>query len=140
MDMELAKLRHLLLQHPADVATWEAALADNVHMRIGSASPVLGKPAVLPCLADLLGNVEEFDGRMGQFWKIREALLAETELHWRGPSGKIRIVPCFLVVRARGELIEDLRFYCDLWTLLDVQRLRAWLRGTTDNGTSADTR
>ena len=112
---------------------------DNVHMRIGSARPALGKRAVLPCLANLLSTIEEIDSKMGQFWKVREALLAETELHWRGPFEKVRIVPCFVVVRARGELIEDLRFYCDLWTALDGRRLRARLGGTARAGTGADT-
>jgi hypothetical protein len=114
--MELAKLRGLLLPHLADIGTWEAALADNVHLRVGSARPVLGKRAALSCLADLLSQIEEIDGKMGQFWKVREALLAETALLLRHPFGNARIVPCFLVVRARRELIEDLRFYCDLWT------------------------
>ena len=114
--MELAKLRDLLEPHPADIAIWEAALAKNVHMRVGSGSPALGKRAVLSCLADLLDRVEKFDGKMGQFWKVREALLAETALVLRRPFGKVQTVPCFLVVRARGDLIEDLRFYCDVWT------------------------
>ena len=112
--MELTRLRDLLSPRPADLAIWEAALADDVHLRIGSASPALGKRAVLLRLASLFDTIEEIDGKMGQFWKIREALLAETELRWRISHGIVRIVPCFLVVRARGELIEDLRFYCDL--------------------------
>jgi hypothetical protein len=113
-------------------------LADSVHMRIGSARPALGKRAVLVCLADLLSTIEEVDSKMGQFWKVRDALLAETELHWRGPFGKVRIVPCFVVVRARRDLIEDLRFYCDLLTLPGGRRLRARLSGTVGAGAGGD--
>jgi hypothetical protein len=114
--MELARLRDLLSPYPADIARWEAALAENVHMRVGSGRPALGKRAVLSCLAELLSHVEKFDSKMGQFWKVRDALLAETALLLRQPFGQAQIVPCFLVVRARSDLIEDLRFYCDLWT------------------------
>ena len=88
-------------------------MAANVHMRIGSAPPALGKHAVLPCLANLFSAIEAIDDRMRQFWKVGDALLAEMELHWRSPFEKIRIVPCFVAVRAKRELIEDLRFYCD---------------------------
>ena len=112
--MELTKLRNLLSPYPADIVVWEAALADNVHMRVGSGRPALGKRAVVLSLTDLLSRIEQFDGRMGQFWRAREALLAETALVLRPPFGEVQIVPCFLVVRARGELMEDMRFYCDL--------------------------
>jgi len=114
--MELARLRDLLSPYPADIARWEAAMAEKVHMRVGSGRPALGKRAALACLTDFLSQVESFDGRMGQFWKVREALLAETALILRRPSGGFPIVPCFLVVRARGDLIEDLRFYCEMLT------------------------
>lgn len=134
--MEPVRLRDLLSPYPADIPTWEAALADSVHMRIGSARPALGKSAVLPCLAVLFSAIEAIDSKVGQFWKIREALLAETELRWRVSPGTSRVVPCFVVVRARLELIEDLRFYCDLWALPHGRRFRASLGGAARAGSS----
>ena len=112
--MELVRFRDLLSPRPADAGIWEAVIAEHVHMRVGSALPALGKRAVLRCLASFRDRVEGVDSNIGQYWKVREALFAEVELHWRAGGDVVRLVPCFLAARARRDLIEDLRFYCDL--------------------------
>jgi hypothetical protein len=82
-------------------------------MRIGSAPPVLGKAAVLRGLEPFLERTEPFGRVICEAWRARDALLLETELRWLGASAAPPIVPCFLIIRSRAGLIEDMRWYCE---------------------------
>jgi hypothetical protein len=42
-----ATLKHLLLTRPFDRDAWDAAAAQDLHVRIGNAAPVMGKIAAL---------------------------------------------------------------------------------------------
>lgn len=101
-------LRLLLQVQPFDLALWHCATGDALHLRIGSACPVIGKTDALLELARFMAPVESFGTRFCEAWARAEMIHVETELRIDG-----RDIPCAIVTRSFSGLLQDIRFYLD---------------------------
>ena len=108
-----AKVKELLLRAPSDTAAWEAAVGDDLHVRIGNAAPAVGKNAALAELAGFLGRVDSVGENFCELFRGRETYIAEMEVAFSNFTDDQQRIPCVVVVRTSGSSVIDVRFHLD---------------------------
>lgn len=102
-----------LLNAPFRFETWAALSAPHLHVRIGNAPPAIDQAAALADLELFMSRIDRFGCRYCEICQIREAIFAETDLQFRDAMRVERVIPCTIVVRVTGGLIQDIRFHLD---------------------------
>lgn len=118
--MDRDRLRALLSGHKVGAEALGCLLAEDVHLRIGSALPAIGKAPSVAELGRLLDRVEAVGGIFHEVWQVDETCFVETEITYTGLDGRAATIPCVVIVRPHTGLVQDLRFY------LDPTPLPAW--------------
>jgi hypothetical protein len=106
------KLQHLITR-PFDAVTWGDIVAQDIHVRIGNAPPIIGK-------ADALAELERFFARVASmgagYWESctrRESIFAEVEVDFINDDGCECRIPCMIMARMEDGRLLDLRFGLD---------------------------
>ncbi len=104
----------LLGAGPDRLAAWAAILDPGVHLRVGNRPPALGVDAAIRELGLLLADVAAARGCHREVWRLRGAVLVETELGVLDDAvGRYRI-PVAAVLRIGGDgRAIDVRIYLD---------------------------
>jgi ketosteroid isomerase-like protein len=96
-----------------DVSGLAAFMTDDVHLRLGNADPVQGKPAFLQAVNAFLGSVAGFRHEVLNVWRDGDALIAEFDVHYTRLDGREVTLPCCNVFRLRDGLVAEYRSYID---------------------------
>lgn len=107
------KLGQLLSTHPFDRVAWEAAVAHDLHLRIGNAAPVIGKTAALAELNLFFARIKSIGTGFCETCRLRETVFAEMEVEFTDAVGCEQRIPCVIVVRVTGGTFLDIRFHLD---------------------------
>ncbi len=104
----------LLGAGPDRLEAWSAILDPGVHLRVGNRPPALGIDAAIRELALLLANVAAARGCHREVWRLRGAVLVETELGVPGDAAGRDRIPVAVVLRVGGDgKAVDVRLYLD---------------------------
>jgi hypothetical protein len=102
-----------LLLLPFDRAAWEAVSGPHLHLRIGNAAPAMGRDVALRAYGGFRGRLTAIGCRYCDYWERREAIFAETDVCFVGHDGSPREIPCTIIARVTGGLLQDLRLHLD---------------------------
>ena len=108
-----ASVRQLLLTHPFDREAWESAAAQDLHVRIGNAAPVIGRSDAITELDCFFARVRSIGAGFCETCRSRETLFAELEVEFRDSAGLLQWIPCVVVVRLAGAAVLDVRLHLD---------------------------
>lgn len=111
--MDQSRLRAILCGGRIDAAALGRFFAEDVHLRVGSAVPAVGKRRALVELGRLLDRVEAVGGVFHEVWQVDETCFVETEISYAGSGGRATAIPCVVIVRPHTGLVQDIRFYLD---------------------------
>ncbi len=104
----------LLGAGPDRLEAWAAILDPGVHLRVGNRPPALGVDAAIRELGLLLANVATARGCHREVWRLRGAVLVETELGVPGDAAGRDRIPVAVVLRVGGDgKAVDVRLYLD---------------------------
>jgi hypothetical protein len=107
------KLEQLLARRQFDPSAWAEIVADDVHVRIGNAAPVIGRDPALAELGLFFARIDSIGAGFREMWKRRETVYAELEVEFTDATGRERRIPCAIVARATGGSLRDIRFHLD---------------------------
>lgn len=108
-----AYLSQLCVDRSLNVDLMNGLLTDQCHLRIGNASPSLGKPDVL---RELAGFVRQADSiGLGYFdaWRSRNVIILELDCVMTRKRGLRITVPFVAILRMADDLVDDIRIYID---------------------------
>ena len=109
-----AKLRHLLTAPSFDGQAWAAAVAHDLHVRIGNAQPAIGKTAALGTLGVFFSRIDSLGDGFCEMRKVKETIYAEMEVGFTNAAGLEQQIPCAIVVRLTvGGSLLDIRVHLD---------------------------
>lgn len=111
--MDQDRLRAILGGERIDAGALGRFFAEDVHLRVGSAAPAVGKRRALAELALLLDRVAAVGGVFHEVWQVDDTCFVETEITYAGPGGRTTVIPCVVIVRPHTGLVQDIRFYLD---------------------------
>jgi hypothetical protein len=106
-------LQRVITTRPFDDVAWRKIIAHEIHVRIGNAAPVIGKPAALAELRRFFSRVESVGGGFWELCKRRETIFAEVEVRFIDMAGSDQCIPCVIVARMAGRVLIDLRLGLD---------------------------
>jgi hypothetical protein len=109
----LSAISRLLAARPFDRAGWEAAAAQDLHVRIGNAATVIGKKDGLAELGRFFSRITSLGTGFCETCRSRETLFAELDVEFQDTEGKARRIPCVLVVRVADAALLDVRLHLD---------------------------
>jgi ketosteroid isomerase-like protein len=96
-----------------DITAFAAFLTDDVRLRLGNATTVHGKAALIAEVKAFLGSVGGVRHEFINIWSDRDALIAEFDVHYMRLDGRTVTLPCCNVFRLRDGLIAEYRSYID---------------------------
>ncbi len=104
----------LLGAGPDRLVAWAAILDPGVHLRVGNRPPALGVDAAIRELGLLLADAAAARGCHREVWRLRGAVLVETELGVPGDAAGRDRIPVAVVLRVGGDgKAIDVRIYLD---------------------------
>jgi hypothetical protein len=106
-------LEQLFRAERFDRKAWEMVVAEDIHMRIGNAVPVIGKVAVMAELETFFDRVQSVGDSFWEVCRRRDTIFVEVEIHFIDVVGADRLIPCVIVARLAGGNLLDLRFDLD---------------------------
>jgi hypothetical protein len=107
------RLKRLLTSQPLDANAWSDIASDDLHVRIGNASPAIGKDAALAELELFFARINSMGTGFLEIWRRQETVYAELEVQFTEPMGCERRIPCAIVARITHGSLRDLRFHLD---------------------------
>ncbi|HEV7800969.1 MAG TPA: nuclear transport factor 2 family protein [Burkholderiales bacterium] len=108
-----AKLKHLIAGPRFDPVAWGEIIADDMHLRIGNAAPVIGRDSALAELGRFFARIDSLAAGFYDMWRRRETVYVELEVEFTDATGRKRRIPCAIVARAADGILLDLRFHLD---------------------------
>jgi hypothetical protein len=111
--LSIPAVSRLFAARSFDRAAWEAAVAQDLHVRIDNAAPVIGKKDGLAELGRFFSRITSLGTGFRETCRSRETMFAELEVEFQDSEGETRRIPCVLVVRVAGAALLDVRLHLD---------------------------
>jgi ketosteroid isomerase-like protein len=97
-----------------NVPALAALMTDDVHLRLGNAEPVEGKPAFIAASEAFNASVTAVRHHVLDVWSAGDALIVQLDVHYTRLDGQELTLPCCNVFRLRDGLVSDYRVYMDI--------------------------
>lgn len=110
---ETPKLAELVRQAPFSAERWAVLIGEHCHGRIGHASPIIGRSALLDALTAFFSVVDRVESPFAQSWSIGDAHIIESEAIFLNREGARETTPCVIIARQKGGPLRDLRIVID---------------------------
>lgn len=112
-SMSIPAVSRLFAARSFDRAAWDAAVAQDLHVRIGNAAPAIGKQNGLAELGRFFSRITSLGSGFRETCRSRETMFAELDVEFKDSEGETRRIPCVLVVRVAGAALVDVRLHLD---------------------------
>jgi ketosteroid isomerase-like protein len=91
-----------------------AALTDDIKVTFGNHPTAVGKDQVRGAIGAFWSSIGGLRHRFTQILHDRDQAALEAQIDYTRKDGKVVTVPCVTMLRARGELISDMRIHIDV--------------------------